>query len=102
MSKEGEGTGDTFSRRLLLLKGVGTLGAAAAVATRIQAASATIKISKGAVAYQDHPEGDKRCGKCLQFVAPDSCKMVNGPISPQGFCRIFMPLRQSARPVSIG
>jgi hypothetical protein len=34
MSKEGEGTGDTFSRRLLLLKAAGTLGAAAAVATR--------------------------------------------------------------------
>jgi hypothetical protein len=48
-----------------------------------------------AVAYQDHPDGDKRCEKCAQFQAPDGCKMVEGAISPQGSCRIFMPLRQS-------
>jgi hypothetical protein len=58
-------------------------------------AAASPKISKKAVAYQDHPDGDKRCEKCAQFQAPDACKMVEGAISPQGSCRIFMPLRQS-------
>jgi hypothetical protein len=58
-------------------------------------AAASPKISKTAVAYQDHPDGDKRCEKCAQFQAPDGCKMVEGAISPQGSCRIFMPLRQS-------
>jgi hypothetical protein len=58
-------------------------------------AAAAPKISKKAVAYQDHPEGDKRCEKCAQFQPPDACKMVEGPISPQGSCRIFMPVRQS-------
>lgn len=99
MSDETEGRSGALSRRLLLQKTMASLGAAAMIATQTKSASAAIKISKAAVAYQDHPQGDKRCGKCLQFQAPDTCKMVDGPVSPQGFCRIFMPVRQAARPV---
>jgi hypothetical protein len=58
-------------------------------------ATAAPKISKKAVAYQDHPDGDKQCERCTQFQPPDACKMVEGPISPQGSCRIFVPMRQS-------
>ena len=58
-------------------------------------AGAAPKISKKAVAYQDHPDGDKRCDRCAQFQPPDACKMVEGPINPQGSCRIFVPIRQS-------
>ncbi len=100
MSNETEGGNAALSRRLLLQKAIGTVSAAAIIAVQTKPAAATIKISKTAVAYQDHPEGDKRCGKCLQFQAPDSCKMVDGPVSAQGFCRIFMPVRQSARPIT--
>ena len=63
------------------------LGAAEAVAAP--------KISKAAVAYQDHPNGDKRCDKCVQFQPPAACKMVEGTISPEGSCRIFTPLHQT-------
>jgi hypothetical protein len=42
------------------------------------------------VNYQDHPDGDKRCDKCTQFQPPDACKVVDGSISPQGSCRIFI------------
>jgi hypothetical protein len=85
----------TYSRRMLLQRTLGAITAATAVGASLRPASATIKISKAAVGYQDHPDGDKRCGKCVQFVAPDTCKMVDGPISPQGYCRIFAPLRQA-------
>lgn len=88
-----------LSRRRLLQCAAGTIGGAAAIAVRTEPASAVLKISKAAVAYQDHPEDDKRCGKCLQFQAPDSCRMVDGQISPQGFCRIFMAARQATRPM---
>jgi hypothetical protein len=98
MSHEMECRNGALSRRLLLHKTMVSVGAAAIIARQTTPASASIKISKTAVAYQDHPQGDKRCGKCLQFQAPDSCKMVDGPISDQGFCRIFMPVRQAARP----
>ena len=71
------------------------MGAGAVIAAQAKPAAATIKISKAAVAYQDHPEGEKRCDKCVQFQPPDACKMVEGPISPEGSCRIFVPIRQS-------
>jgi hypothetical protein len=86
---------ETVTRRVLVRRGVAVLSAVAAVATQAQRASGTIKISKAAVAYQDHPEGGKQCGKCLQFVSPNSCKMVDGVVSSQGFCRIFTPLKQT-------
>jgi hypothetical protein len=85
------------SRRLTLRAIVVTLGAADGTAAGRRAA-ATVKIAKPAVGYQDHPQGDKRCAKCLQFEAPDACKLVDCPVSPRGFCRIFSPSRRAAPP----
>jgi hypothetical protein len=82
-------------RRVVLQFAVGAAGTATVLCASPNATTAAPKISKAAVAYQDHPDGDKRCDKCVQFEAPDACKMVEGPISPQGSCRIFMPLRQT-------
>jgi hypothetical protein len=81
-----------FSRRDLLLA---TVSAATAVNNGPAAAAAEMKISANAVGYQDHPNGDKQCSKCVHFLPPSSCKMVEGTISPQGYCRIFAR-RQSA------
>jgi hypothetical protein len=82
-------------RRALLQFAVSAAGAATVLYKSPNAASAAPKISKQAVAYQDHPNDDKRCDRCAQFQPPDACKMVEGAISPQGSCRIFMPLRQT-------
>ena len=82
-------------RRAFLQSALSAAGAAAILCGEPGSATAVIKISKAAVAYQDHPDGDKRCDKCVQFQPPDACKMVEGPISPQGSCRIFMPARQT-------
>ena len=76
-----------LSRRSLLRNAVGATGVLAAT---LNLALAQPKISKVAVNYQDHPDGDKRCDKCIQFQPPDACKVVDGSISPQGSCRIFM------------
>jgi hypothetical protein len=83
-------------RRLLAAAGVSTLFYAAPYPV-----AAVIKISQRAVAYQDHPEGDKRCDKCIQFQPPDGCKMVDGSISPNGYCRLFALSRQSAMPANL-
>jgi hypothetical protein len=82
-------------RRTVLQIAASCAGTAAILAASPKSANAAPKISKKAVAYQDHPDGDKQCDKCAQFQAPDACKMVEGPISPQGSCRIFMPFRQT-------
>ena len=82
-------------RRAFLQYAVFTAGGVAICGALPKPATAAPKISKKAVAYQDHPDGDKQCAKCAQFQPPDACKMVEGPISPQGSCRIFVPVRQS-------
>jgi hypothetical protein len=82
-------------RRALLQYALGAAGGMAICCAPPNTATAAPKISKKAVAYQDLPDGDKRCERCAQFQPPDACKMVEGPISPQGSCRIFVPIRQS-------
>jgi hypothetical protein len=84
-----------LARRLLLRRILGAVGAPAILCARANTVIAAIKVSQKAVAYQDHPEGDKRCEKCAQFQAPNVCKMVDSTINPQGYCRIFAPIRQS-------
>ena len=87
MAGEPEHGSVQVSRRSLLLSAVGAMGILAAT---LNSALAQPKISKVAVNYQDHPDGDKRCDKCIQFQPPDTCKVVEGTISPQGSCRIFV------------
>ena len=87
MSGEPENGSARFSRRSLLRRVVGAIGILSAT---LNPALAQPKISKIAVNYQDHPDGDKRCDKCVQFQPPDACKVVDGAISPQGSCRIFI------------
>jgi hypothetical protein len=85
-----------LTRRSIVQAAIAATGAAAAIVTRPPPAAAAPSISKAAVAYQDEPEGAKECDKCVQFVAPSSCKVVEGTISPHGSCRIFMPASQSS------
>lgn len=80
------------TRRSIVKAAIGAVGVAAAIAARPGSAAAEPAISKEAVAYQDEPQGDKECGRCVQFVAPGSCKVVIGTISPHGSCRIFRPI----------
>ena len=96
MSFEPKNRSAPCSRRCLLLAAVSAVSAASFVGTRPTTAAAAMKISQTAVAYQDHPDGDRHCSKCMQFQPPSSCKMVDGTIDPRGFCRIFMPIRAAA------
>ena len=53
------------------------------------------KLSKGEVQYRDRPNSGKDCDDCIQFVpganpgATGSCKVVEGAISPHGYCLAF-------------
>lgn len=75
-----------ISRRSVLKSAVVLAGAACAGLASQRAAFAQGKVSKAAMKYQDQPNGDKKCSTCMQFVAPDSCKVVEGTISPNGYC----------------
>jgi hypothetical protein len=48
------------------------------------------KMAQSAAQYQSQPKGDQDCAGCLHFVAQDnSCKVVAGQISPQGWCILW-------------
>ena len=74
------------SRRAILRAGAGLL------ATLIPArAGAQVKIAPKLVQYQETPKGPQECDNCLHFVAPSSCKMVEGKINPKGWCQLYAP-----------
>ena len=84
---------DPLSRRTVLggaaaLVGTGT---ACLIATRAaaQTKTAQTKTPQTAAKYQDHPQGQSKCSGCVQFQAPDACKVVEGKISPEGWCQLF-------------
>ena len=39
--------------------------------------------------YQDTPNGIYSCGLCTPFERPNSCKVVEGEISRDGWCKAF-------------
>jgi hypothetical protein len=47
------------------------------------------KRSQADVAYQDFPHGVERCEVCAPFLPPDQCRTVVGPVSRQGWCKIY-------------
>jgi hypothetical protein len=47
------------------------------------------KLSKAQAQYQDSPKGIAMCSTCTLFVAPHACKVVDGDISPSGWCKEY-------------
>ena len=83
MSKQCES--GRVSRRTVLLGAAGALPLVALGATGAQAA----KLSMTAVHYQFEPKDGKHCSICNFYVAPSSCKQVEGTIVPNGYCMLF-------------
>ncbi len=77
-----------FSRRSVLTGTAVVLGLAASGAAASRA-SAQQKIKQADAKYQDHPNGTQKCDGCVQFQAPNACKIVDGTISPDGWCQFF-------------
>jgi hypothetical protein len=48
------------------------------------------KVSKVQAQYQDQPKGDQKCADCMHFIAPDSCMLVEGNISSNGWCKFWV------------
>jgi len=54
-------------------------------------ARAQNKAKQALVQYQEKPKGDQECDGCLQWAPPNSCKVVEGKISPKGWCLVYAP-----------
>jgi High potential iron-sulfur protein len=78
------------SRRITLRNVVILAGLAAAPWARPTLAQG--KASKQAMHYQDQPKDGQKCATCVQFIpgekpgANGECQVVEGPISPDGWC----------------
>jgi len=82
-----------ISRRTLL-KGAAVVTGVALVSAFAGKARAE-KSTKAAMKYQDKPKGDQMCSNCKFFVpgktstADGTCQVVEGSISPQGYCTAY-------------
>ncbi len=79
-----------LSRRVFLQR-VATYGAGAVIIYGVASApaNAQAKAAQNAVSDQLKPKGTQRCDGCSSFQPPNACKMVEGDISPQGWCSLF-------------
>ena len=74
------------SRRSLL-----KLASIALAAIPVAAVAAKTEGLRAAMKYKDTPEGGNKCDNCIQFVAPNACKVIpnDNEISPNGWCQVW-------------
>ena len=72
-------------------KAMGALAGAisAGLVSRISRAKAAEKMTRQQAEYQDTPNGIFSCGMCTLFEAPNGCKVVEGEVSKDGWCKAF-------------
>jgi hypothetical protein len=75
----------SISRRTVLLA-----AASGAPALSLMNTPAQAKLAPAAVKYQTDPKDGKQCDGCNFFVAPNSCKQVDGEIAPTGWCLLWV------------
>lgn len=75
-------------RRLIALSALAA-GSAQAQQKR-PAAKSSMKASKKLAGYIDKPDfSAQNCAQCHFFVDPFDCLIVEGPVSPWGYCNYF-------------
>ena len=69
-------------------------GAALATGALVVAGTARAqdqKIEQSLVQYQNMPKDGAECDMCVNWVAPNACKIVAGEIHPKGWCVAYAP-----------
>ncbi len=82
-----------LSRRSILRKAALAAGGTAFLGTVTggnRVAEAQTKMAQSAAGYQPTPHQGQACANCLQFVPPDACKVVEGTVSPAGWCKLYI------------
>ena len=77
-----------LSRRTTFLRSAAC--AAGAVVSLLPLREAAAKMAQTAVGYQATPKGDQQCGNCSLFQPPGACTLVDGTISPSGWCKFWV------------
>jgi hypothetical protein len=76
------------SRRTTLLRGAAC--AAGAIVSLLPLREAAAKMAQASVAYQTTPKGDQQCSNCSLFQPPSACTLVDGAITPSGWCKFWV------------
>ena len=79
------------SRRHVLRAGLTILAGGVLAATAARAQDADSKVEQSTVQYQNTPKDGAKCSGCVNFVAPNACKVVAGNINPEGWCVAYAP-----------
>jgi High potential iron-sulfur protein len=90
---------NTISRAGMIGKLAAAPIAIGALAALQAEADAAATVDPKAAAYQTHPQGSNKCAGCNLYIpaksnpmkSPGTCKVVKGPISPNGWCKFFTP-----------
>jgi hypothetical protein len=64
-------------------------GVSAGLLSRMAPAAASEKMTRAQAQYQDTPNGIYSCGLCTLFERPNACKVVEGEVSKDGWCKAF-------------
>ena len=85
---------DNKTRRSVLRAGLAAVGGVVVAGGARAAAGSQLaqdKIAPAQVQYQTTPKDGQQCDKCVNWVAPNACKIVSGTIAPTGWCLAFAP-----------
>ncbi len=47
------------------------------------------KLSRQEAGYQDAPKDIRMCSTCSLFLPPKACKVIEGEVSPSGWCKLY-------------
>ena len=75
------------SRRKLMGAAVNAISAG--LLLRLAPTQASEKMTRQQAQYQDTPSGIYSCAVCTLFEPPAACKVVNGEVSKDGWCKAF-------------
>ena len=82
----GEQRVDRSRRRAI---GAALKGVSAGLVLRISPTRASDKMTRQQAEYQDTPKDIYSCAVCSLFEPPASCKVVEGEVSKDGWCKAF-------------
>jgi hypothetical protein len=90
---------ENLTRRRMFQAGLAAVSGVVAVSGVWSAAAETLagkqlaqdKIAQNLVQYQKTPKDGAKCSICVNFVAPNQCKIVAGDIDPNGWCIAYAP-----------
>ena len=81
---------NALSRRTIVLHSLaGAAGAGALFGRARDAHAAKFPPTSPVVAYQDSPKDSHQCDGCIQWRPPNACQVVDGTISPTGWCKLW-------------